>query len=189
MLVAIFLEMIFSPILEAVEFLSEKWDSISIVAQKGDNLYSGFGFKTTKQAFLDEVDYLYERYDEQLDVPLIMATLYYTEQGTYDEKFDSLPDISEDGVSASVSMSSILSMLKEKIDETHETVDEDGMRYTAGKIYRLRRLALEIKWKNPSGLGDATPTDEETIPLSDFIEEMSSQVSTDVKNVLFLCQV
>ena len=178
MLVAIIIEVVMSPILEVVESLMQKWDTIKIVEQKGDNLYAGFGFKTTKQAFLDEVDYLYERYDEQLDIPLIMATLYYTEQGSYDEDFGSLPDVSEDGVDAKAAVGSIKSLIKSR----YENVDENGLRYTAGKIYRLRRLARN-QMESPNGIGDAIPTAEENIPLSDFVEEMKDQLSDDVVNL------
>lgn len=179
----VILEMIFGPIYDVLLEIEKKWDSISLQVNKANNFYSGFGLQSTKEAFYDEVDYLYEKYDEQLDIPLIMATLFYKERGTYDLKYGNLPSIDDGQSSALATKNSIISKLKSEYEKMYETTDEDGLNYTAGKIYRLRRLARNQMESN-GFLPGYVPTNPEEIDIITFLDEVKSETDLEISNLI-----
>ena len=183
MVAIVIIEMIFAPIYDVMLYMEEKWDSISLKINKANNYYAGFGYQTTKEAFYDELDYLYEKYDEQLDIPLLMATLFYKERGTYDTKFGELPDIDDGQSSAVATRNAIISKIKKEYEKMYETTDEDGMNYTAGKIYRLRRLARNQMESN-GFLPGYVPTNPETVDISTFIEEVKDESGLQFEKLL-----
>lgn len=175
---------LFSPILEAMQWMNEKLDDAIEITQKGVNFYNGFGMQTTKEAFYEELDYLYEEYDHQIDIPLIMATLFYKEREGYDTSFNFDPDIDDgiEGLDVASQKEEIKDWLSEKYESVFSTLDEDGKNYTIGKIYRLRKLA---KNQMDSQLfGTAAPSQEEEMSFSDFLERSKSRLSDDVYQAL-----
>lgn len=175
---------LFSPILEAMQWMNEKLDDAIEITQKGVNFYNGFGLQTTKEAFYEELDYLYEEYDHQIDIPLIMATLFYKEREGYDTSFNFDPEIDDgiEGLDVASQKEEIKNWLSEKYESVFSTLDEDGKNYTIGKIYRLRKLA---KNQMDSQLfGTATPSQEEEVTFSDFLERSKSRLSDDVYQAL-----
>ena len=175
---------LFSPILEAMQWMNEKLDDAIEITQKGVNFYNGFGLQTTKEAFYEELDYLYEEYDHQIDIPLIMATLFYKEREGYDTSFNFDPEIDDgiEGLDVASQKEEIKNWLSEKYESVFSTLDEDGKNYTIGKIYRLRKLA---KNQMDSQLfGTAAPSQEEEVTFSDFLERSKSRLSDDVYQAL-----
>lgn len=193
-LVLFIVEIILGPLMEVWGNIDEAVTGVANFAEKLDNFYNGFGFQDSKEAFYDELDNLCERYGctndgTGLDVPLLLSTLFYTEGMGYDTAFDGIEaDGAVDGsLNANGSNSSmfdtIRSWMKEKFDESQETVDENGLTYNAGKIYRLRKLARNQF--NTNAFGVATRQGREvTVSMSDFIEMIKNNVTEDFK-ILF----
>lgn len=174
--------MIYSPVLDAIEKISEKWDSAKLTVEKTGNLYTGFGYESTKDAFYKELDYLYEDYDEQLDLSLLMATLFYKEKDGYDTKFNQNPisDVGElDELKVGTLISSATAFLKNEFKDVYEDLDEDGKNYTIGKIYRLRKLARNQLDTSLFGNG-GVPTEAEEVSLSEFADRVKDRMSSDV---------
>lgn len=146
------IELILGPLMEVWGHIDEAITGVANFSEKVTNFYNGFGFQDSKEAFYDELDDLCDRYgcsndDTGLDVPLILATLFYTEGMGYDtaydevEALDAIDESMMEGVTPSGVFSSVRTYLKNKFDEAQQTVDENGLVYNAGKIYRLRKLA------------------------------------------------
>lgn len=178
--VAILIYILFSPILDAIQWMDDHWDSISTRAEKTNNFYAGFGNQSTKEAFFEELNYLYGEYDEQLDVPLIMATLFYKEREGYNTSYSGVPkddtgDLAE--LDTATLIKQATSFLKTKYKDLYETLDEDGKNYTIGKIYRLRKLA---RHQLDSSLFGGLPSETEEIPLKDFLERVEDRMSADL---------
>lgn len=181
-LTVILIYIIFSPILDAIQWLDDNWDSISTTAEKTGNFYSGFGCQDSKEAFFEELNYLYGEYDEQLDVPLIMATLFYKEREGYDTKYGINPvnDTGDlDELNTQTLAKEAASFLKSKYKDMYETLDTDGKNYTIGKIYRLRKLARNQLDTSLFGNG-GLPTEEEEVSLSEFLERVQDRMGDDL---------
>lgn len=181
-LTVILIYIIFSPILDAIQWLDDNWDSISTTAEKTGNFYSGFGCQDSKEAFFEELNYLYGEYDEQLDVPLIMATLFYKEREGYDTKYSINPvnDTGDlDELNTQTLAKEAASFLKSKYKDMYETLDTDGKNYTIGKIYRLRKLARNQLDTSLFGNG-GLPTEEEEVSLSEFLERVQDRMGDDL---------
>ena len=106
---------------------------------------------------------------------MVLATLFYTEGAGYDTAFN---NIEEDGAvdetisgSSSGALASIREWLREKYDESKETVDENGLTYNAGKIYRLRKLARNQFYTNSFGL-TSKKGPEKTVSLTDCLSSI-----------------
>lgn len=140
------------PLIEVYKNVDETVTKIADIDEKVSTMYNGFGFQSTKDAFYDEIEDLSKKYDYQLDVPLLLSTLFYPEifKG-YSANFsgsEAAGITDESTVSdqeAADSYQGLLPFLKakvkEKVNESNSTVDENGLTYTVGKIYRLRKLA------------------------------------------------
>ncbi len=177
---------IFSPLLEAVETFDGIINNTTDILEKGNNFYTGFGYQSTKDAFYEELEYLYNEYDEQLDVPLLMSTLFYTDMyNGYSSNYGinllhDEGDIQELEYNSLVK--SIVLYLETKYNDVYSELDEDGKNYTVGKIYRLRKLARHQL--DTSLFGSNLPTTTEEITLVDFIERVKNRLSDDVYQYL-----
>ena len=180
----LFIMMMFSPILDVLEKINEKWDSVNLQVEKLDNMYYGFGYQSTKEAFYEEVNYLYDEYDEQLDLSLLMATLFYKERENYNSNFGSLPTTDDgiDGMDSSSLKTAVSTFLKSKWKDAFEDLDEDGKNYTIGKIYRLRKLARNQM--NTQIFGEPIPDETETVSFEDFLERSKNKLNDDVYQAL-----
>lgn len=186
------IELILGPLMEVWGNIDEAITKTADFSEKLTNFYNGFGFQDSKEAFYDELDDLCDRYgcsnDETgMDVPLILATLFYTEGMGYDTEYGEMDDDSVlDGSSIgsnSGSQNVVKEYLREKYDMSKETVGEDGLTYNVGKIYRLRKLARNQFYTNSFGLSERKgPT--KTVSLSDFLDEYGSNIANDVKDML-----
>ena len=82
--------LILGPIMNVWEALDKSTTNAANSVEKFTNFYRGFGFEDSKQAFFDEVNNLQELYDDQLNLPLLLSTLFYTEQEGYDTDYESI---------------------------------------------------------------------------------------------------
>jgi murein DD-endopeptidase MepM/ murein hydrolase activator NlpD/uncharacterized protein (DUF2164 family) len=191
-LIIFVIELILGPIMEAWGYIDDAITGVSNFSEKLSNFYYGFGFQDSKEAFYDELEDLCDKYTcsndgTGLDVPMVLATLFYTEGAGYDTAFN---NIEEDGAvdetisgSSSGALASIREWLREKYDESKETVDENGLTYNAGKIYRLRKLARNQFYTNSFGL-TSKKGPEKTVSLTEFLSTYGSNVATDIIDML-----
>lgn len=183
---AIIVYLIFSPLLESLQRFDEIANNVTNILEKGNNFYTGFGYQSTKDAFYDELEYLYNEYDKQLDVPLLMSTLFYTDMTNgYSSDYginlvNDEGDISE--LESGALKGAIISYLETKYNDVYSTLDEDGKNYTVGKIYRLRKLSRHQLDTPLFGLN--LPTTSEEINLYDFIERSKGRLNDDVYQYL-----
>lgn len=181
------IELILGPLMEAWGYIDEKITKMSDFSEKLDNFYSGFGFQNSKEAFYDEINALYDKYDSNLDIPLLLSTIFYTEGMGYDTNFGNteaagIVDGSVSGSNSGV-LSAIRGYLKEKFDEEYHTVDENGLVYNVGKIYRLRKLARNQFNTDVFGLPTRRGT-EKTMGLETFLNKYGLMISQSFSNSL-----
>lgn len=187
-------EVIMGPLMDAFKMADNILTETADFAEKLDNFYSGFGFQDSKEAFYDELDSLCDRYGcsndgTGLDVPLLLATLFYTEGMGYDTQYNQIEG--DDAIDASMNANSsnsgifaaVRKYLGSKFDEAQQTVDENGIVYNSGKIYRLRKLARNQFHTNAFGIATRSgqPT---TVGLGTFISKFGSTIGTDLKDIL-----
>ena len=189
------IELRLGPSMEAWGYIDEAITGTANFSEKVSNFYNGFGFQDSKEAFYDELDDLCDRYGcsndgTGHDVPLILATLFYTESMGYDTNFRNIEDSNvvdsslngvgtNDGVFEAVQASYI----KEKFDEAQQTVDENGLTYNVGKVYRLRKLARNQFHTDIFG----TPTREgesKSMGLEDFLQMYGKNICKDILDLL-----
>lgn len=188
------IELILGPIMEAWGYIDEAITGTANFSEKLTNFYSDFGFQDSKEAFYDELDDLCDRYGcsndgTGLDVPLLLSTLFYTEGMGYDTAYDEVEAL--DAIDASVFgegsptglFNVVRGYLRNKFDEAQQTVDENGLTYNAGKIYRLRKLARNQF--HTDFFGNATREGEEkTMGLGEFLKTYGKNIGKDIVNLL-----
>ena len=188
------IELRLGPSMEAWGYIDEAITGTANFSEKLTNFYSGFGFQDSKEAFYDELDDLCDRYGcsndgTGLDVPLLLSTLFYTEGMGYDTAYDEVEAL--DAIDASVFgegsptglFNVVRGYLRNKFDEAQQTVDENGLTYNAGKIYRLRKLARNQF--HTDFFGNATREGEEkTMGLGEFLKTYGKNIGKDVVNLL-----
>lgn len=178
-LAIIIVEMVVGFLIEVFQHIDEAATKVADFDEKISSLANGFGFQNTKDAFYDEIDDLSKKYDYQLDIPLLLSTLFYPDMyrgygadysgaeaaGIIDESANS-NQYAESSYQGLIPL--LKAKIKEKVDESNSTVDENGLTYTIGKIYRLRKLARN---QFSSGLFGVTLRDgeEKTESLNTFL--------------------
>lgn len=188
------IELILGPLMEVWGYIDEGITNTANFSEKVTNFYNGFGFQDSKEAFYDELDDLCERYGcsndgTGMDVPLLLATIFYTEGMGYDTSYGEIEaegsiDESLNGIGDNKGIfNSIREYLREKFDEAQQTVDENGLVYNVGKIYRLRKLARNQFhtdfFGNPTRQGES-----KSMSLSKFLDKYGSTISSDVLELL-----
>lgn len=149
---------ILSPIQDALDKLNEFFDGVTEFSEKTNNMYSGLGFKTTEQAFFEELDSIYNDYFNEVNLALIMSALFYPENDNEYETDYSKTEETDD---------SFLSGASDLIKNHSE--DE----YTEGKILRARMLAR----------GMTEEADGEKVTLEEFIRLYTEQMAKDSSDV------
>lgn len=189
------IELRLGPSMEAWGYIDEAITGTANFSEKVSNFYNGFGFQDSKEAFYDELDDLCDRYGcsndgTGLDVPLILATLFYTESMGYDTNFRNIEDSNvvdsslngvgtNDGVFEAVQASYI----KEKFDEAQQTVDENGLTYNVGKVYRLRKLARNQFHTDIFGT-TTREGESKSMGLEDFLQMYGKNICKDILDLL-----
>ena len=176
--------LILSPLMEVYQNI----DSAIEYKENLTNFYNGFGFQNTKEAFFDEMDYLYDYYDHEIDRPLILSTIFYTEALTgYSTDYSELDILDLDDsdiIDSDVNLNSktiwysVRNYISTKYHDAYET-NEDGLNYTTGKIVRLRKLARH-QFKTTMFGSTAVPTKTEEMTLSEYIDRYKDRMSSEV---------
>lgn len=142
------IELILGPIMEAWGTLEEGVTNVADFSEKLTNFYNGFGFQDSKEAFYDELNDLCDKYTcsnngSGLDAPLLLTTIFYSEERGYDTDYENIADgLDEEGDPEEDLFESIKNSIIEKYyKESTTTTDENGIEYSTGKVYRLRKLA------------------------------------------------
>ena len=142
------IELIVGPIMEAWGNLEEGVTNVADFSEKLTNFYNGFGFQDSKEAFYDELNDLCDKYTcsnngSGLDAPLLLTTIFYSEERGYDTDYENIADgLDEEGDPEEDLFESIKNSIIEKYyKESTTTTDENGIEYSTGKVYRLRKLA------------------------------------------------
>lgn len=142
------IELILGPIMEAWGNLEEGVTNVADFSEKLTNFYNGFGFQDSKEAFYDELNDLCDKYTcsnngSGLDAPLLLTTIFYSEKRGYDTDYENIADgLDEEGDPEEDLFESIKNSIIEKYyKESTTTTDENGIEYSTGKVYRLRKLA------------------------------------------------
>lgn len=142
------IELILGPIMEAWGNLEEGVTNVADFSEKLTNFYNGFGFQDSKEAFYDELNDLCDKYTcsnngSGLDAPLLLTTIFYSEERGYDTDYENIVDgLDEEGDPEEDLFESIKNSIIEKYyKESTTTTDENGIEYSTGKVYRLRKLA------------------------------------------------
>lgn len=179
-------EMALGPIMEALDKIDQAATDAANFHERMDNFLSGLGFQDSEEAFYDELEYLNTKYQKQLDIPLIMATLFYDDIQHNGETLDNgIEDAPEDDGSGGifglgVSASSIVSWTKDKIKDSNVTVGEDGLEYSSNKIYRLRKLAKHSFATGMFGMA-AKKKDEKVVSLTEYVDLCKEQMGNELK--------
>lgn len=186
------IELILGPTMEAWGYIDEAVTGVANFSEKLTNFYNGFGFQDSKEAFYDELENLCDKYTcsndgSGLDVPLLLSTLFYTEGMGYDTAYGSIEDLDSIDVTIPGNIKeaflAIKEWLREKYDESKETVDENGLTYNAGKIYRLRKLARNQFYTNSFGLTERRGQ-EKHASLSEFLKMYGKNIAVDISDML-----
>lgn len=151
--------------------------------EKVNNYIAGLGLQDSKEAFYDEVSYLTVHYGDEIDFPYIMSTLYYTDIYYGDNSFytednsnvcTSLNLDDEDDAQLCGYIQIGINLAKAYIKETKETTGDDGLVYSANKLYRLRNLAKH------QFLGKKK-IEEDSLP--DYLDLCMERMANEFKNI------
>ena len=147
--------------------------------EKLDNFVNGLGFNNSEQAFYKEFKSLNEYYDNKLNNNLLMSTIFYNEiQNGMDPESDEvkyavLENYDQNSI---ISYGVVVDYIRKVVDESNETVGEDGLKYTSNKIYRLRRLA-----RKGMSYSDA---DKKEVSLKEYSETIGKQLGKNSLEIL-----
>ncbi len=153
--------------------------------EKVNNFVAGLGFKDSEKAFYDEIDYLNNKYKpdgkDQIDFTYIMAALYYPDifgidASKYYKAGSNFSKCNGDKECNTIQIGSNLAKiyLRTYIEETKSTVGDDGLTYSANKLYRLRELAKH----------QFTSDDETEATLEDYIKYCVEEMGNETANIL-----
>ena len=185
--IALIYEMALGPLMEGMDKLDKAADTAANFYERMDNFLSGLGFQDSEEAFYDELDYLNTKYNKQLDIPYIMATLFFDDIQSNGEsnEFGVETDVEGegDGSYGEISLGTAYSFLQDKIKEAHSTTGDGGLVYSSNKVYRLRKLAKHSLATGMFGVPIKGEVSNE-IPIEDYIEQCKDQLGASVSEFL-----
>lgn len=148
---------IMSPIIENLDKYKEYLEGIMSFSERTKNIYSGLGFKTTDEAFYQELEDQYVLSNGEVDLPLVMSALLYTES-TNDYSTDY--SINEDNKNLFESLQEVL--------QKYAGASE----YTQGQILRVRKLCEGMT-------GDA---EGEKVTFEEFLTQYKNMLLVSTQN-------
>ena len=189
LLIALFtIYLILGPLMETWQNFDRGARNVADTIEKFTNFYKGFGFQNSKTAFFEEMNRLDSKYDRQLDIPLLLSTIFYSETMGYDTSYQDHVEVAENdpisqllygGPDAFIAYMSMWT--KDIINEAGNTYDDStGLVYNAAKIYRLRRLSAAMCERNGY---------EQSMPVSEFITKYGGDLSDDLVNFILTALV
>lgn len=149
---------IMSPIIENLDKYKAFLEGTLEVAEKTNNLYSGLGLKTTDEAFYDELEDQYNLANGEVDLPLVMSALLYTE--TTNDYTTDYADAGEE---------------KSALDTLKTILQEYGgaSEYTQGQILRARMLCKAM----------TEYTEGEKVTFGEFISQYGDLLKQNIENL------
>ena len=160
---------------EIFEKVDQLATAVANVVEKVDNFVNGLGFQNSEEAFYEELDELQKQYNNALDVPLLMSTLFYDDIQNNMDASSGQTDAISDGESM-LSFATVFGWVKDKIKESQVTVGKDGYEYSSNKIYRLRMLAKKM----------VTKTGTNSKPWDEYLEMCADRIGKTIKNFFSL---
>lgn len=158
----------------ALAKLDEGATNVANAHEKVDNFLNGLGFQNSEEAFYDELNKLNKKHDYQINIPILMATLFYDEtHSNGDVGFETGGD---DGEESGVAMALARRWVREKVKESNETIGADGLTYSSNKIYRLRKL-VRNQFDNPI-FGKGTNKTEHSVSPLEYLELIKENIDT-----------
>ena len=151
--------------------------------EKVNNYLSGLGFQDSKEAFYEEVDYLNIHYGKQLDYSYIMSALYYADIYYGDSEYLATDDNEKlcsgidktNNAEACNTLQMGVQLAEFYLKESSSTTDEQGLKYSANKIYRLRELAKH------QFLGEK---ESKTVSLRQYLIDEGGKINAEHKKML-----
>lgn len=180
--VALIISAIEAYIESAIAVLDKPATAVANTHEKIDNFLNGLGFQNSEDAFYEELNKLNKDHNYELNIPIIMATLYYDEMHT--EGDVGLEDTTEsDGDSSKVVALTLASrFIKQKVKESNETIGADSLRYSSNKIYRLRKLARN-QFDNPI-FGKGTNAEEHSVSVLEYLNLIQGNIDKELFELL-----
>lgn len=149
---------IMSPIIENLDKYKAFLEGTLETAEKTNNLYSGLGLKTTDEAFYDELDEQFNLANGQVDLPLVMSALLYTETTN-----DYSTDYADTGKEKSA-----LEKFKEILQQY-----AGASEYTQGQILRARMLCKAM----------TEYTEGEKVTFGEFVVQYGDLLKQNIENL------
>lgn len=140
---------IMTAIIENMEKIKEFLGQTVQMSEKSNNIYSGLGFKTTDEAFYDELEKQYNLAGGEIDLALVMSALLYTE--TTNDNSTDFSLVPEDDKS----------LLNQIISELPGVST-----YSQGQILRARMLCK----------GMTESTEGEKVTFSEFVRQYGDKL-------------
>ena len=177
----------------ALEGLDNAANGVANIHEKTDNFFNGFGFRNSEDAFYHELNHLNEEHDGNLNVPLLISTIFYDDihnrgdMGVEDDVLDA-----GDGDSGAMGLALARRWVSEKVRESKYTIGEDGLAYSSNKIYRLRKLARN-QFDNPI-FGQGSNKIEHEVTISEYLNVVKNNIDTELldwlkENIVSLEQI
>lgn len=148
-------------IYEVFEAVDTAITYVANVQEKMDNFVNGLGFQNSEDAFYAELEELQKEYNNSIDVPLLLSTLFYDDIQNNMDPSEVNADVVEDDesmVSFAAAFDYVINYIKGKYEESNITVGKDGYKYSSNKIYRMRMLAKNMVKKDGSRTAHVTFT-------------------------------
>ena len=175
-LVALLIMCFWGYIEAALAKLDEGATNVANTHEKLDNFMNGLGFQNSEEAFYEELNKLNKDHNYDLDIPLLMATLFYDD--THSEGTNGIESTSEDdGENSVIGMALARRWVSEKIKESNQTIGADGLTYSANKIYRLRKLARN-QFDNPI-FGKGTNATEHEVGVLEYLTMIQLKIDKE----------
>lgn len=160
----------------ALAKLDEGATNVANAHEKVDNFLNGLGFQNSEEAFYDELNKLNKKHDYQINIPILMSTLFYDEtHSNGDVGFETGGD---DGENSVIGLALARRWVKSKVKESNETIGEDGLTYSSNKIYRLRKL-VRNQFGNPV-LGQGTNKTEHAVGVLEYLDLIKDNIDSEL---------
>ena len=163
----------------ALAIIDKPMTGIANTHEKLDNFLNGLGFQNSEDAFYDELVTLVKDHDYQVNVPIVMATLFYDDTHNDDATLGLENTDADDGGGSNIAG---FGLVYKWLRESNDTLGRDGLVYSSNKIYRLRKL---VRNQFDSSLfGNDSNHIVKEVTLSTYIANLSERIGKDLYDLL-----
>ena len=178
LLIMVAISLLVMLVYEVFEKVDKIATDVANVVEKMDNFINGLGFQNSEEAFYEEIKELQKQYNNALDVPLLLSTIFYDDiQNNMDASDVDAKVV--DNSSSMLSFATVFGWVKDKIKESNETVGKDGYVYSSNKIYRLRMLAKKM----------VTKSGTQSLPWDEYLQHCAERIGRTIENFFSLDNV